>query len=162
MREDKEGSFSFRCGRKTPQSYSRKNMQSSKDWNLIHIVPLVGFEPGSHRWEAIPLHQNDGLNMFCFISFVTDWCTKLACAKGMSFGTRYYRGNSSWLQSQPIQDVRIIHTNPAAAQGGFWLDEINAQPDQCSQWNSYQPRFVFNLKMGLVQNIIIKGSGHYW
>ena len=48
-RGDKEGSYSLRCVRKTPEKYSRKNLYSWVETeNPIHIVPpLALFKPGS-------------------------------------------------------------------------------------------------------------------
>ncbi len=52
-REDNEESFSFRCGRKTPENFSRENphIQAGTE-NSIHIVPPVGFELESQEVEG--------------------------------------------------------------------------------------------------------------
>ncbi len=45
--------FKFQCERKTPENYSKENPRNQAGTeNPIHIMPPVGFEPGSQRWEA--------------------------------------------------------------------------------------------------------------
>ncbi len=46
--EDIEGSFRFRCGRKTTDNKSKENPRNQAETeNPVHTAPLAGFEPGS-------------------------------------------------------------------------------------------------------------------
>ena len=57
--------FSFRCGRKTPENYSRENPRSQVGTeNPIHIVPPVGFEPGSPEVEGEARHHYANLTAY--------------------------------------------------------------------------------------------------
>ena len=51
--EDKEENYSFRSGRKTPENSSGENPRDQVGTeNPIHIVPSVGFEPGTPSVEG--------------------------------------------------------------------------------------------------------------